>query len=830
MKKFLLGPRLGDVLHSLYIVKSLADGEKADVYLSDHIPYMGNYFTFGLDATFNDIYSTVMKQPYVNTFSKHNGEEDLIDLRTFNINYDYLYKVNWYDSYKALYNVGDKYEKERWLCDIDDKKYDSYKDKVIINFSDGRYCPNYDEVLENIVRNNKCIFIYSLGDKRGYDNFKYKDLLFDYKNCESFHEMYSIIEKCKFYVGNQTMPLALAHGLFKPHIGFLYKNDAIHYKDNYNKNYFWIDNKKRTSENFNKIYNFIKLDKMKLIPDKIGYNNPEFKVNYDFEFDSVSISCDSKIDVNILIFDVDSNGEQQIINCNYASFDNSAGWFGSVNRKKFKEMDCIKVQITDDEVMLKEDIKIVDKYQYLFDIKYVPEENKLYVSSQTDLSVNVAVYESDISILNSDIKFEYNTFWFLVTPKSSFRVEIKDGEKILKEEIIKIKEVYREPKKSTVSLSIIVKDEAPTILMMLNSVLPIIDYYIVVDTGSSDGTQDVVRNFFKEKGIPGEVIESPFNNFGYARNVALNATKGKADYAFWIDADDKLLISPKFDVDKFKSELYKYDGVNISQVNKFQYFSDEDFHENTISGNKLTFFFSTTKEWRWWGPVHEVLICDDPTEVTHSNDLLILKCDVGDSWKEGRKKYERYAKILENYLKEDYNSRWVFYTAQCYLDAGMEENALHWYKKRIEMVGYWEETYYAVFKIAEIKARLGYSMYEVIDSYLQCGKTNMHRVEHLIPIIEHYQYIGEYDIAYLYSSFAMKYAGKSPEPISSLFIDSSVYNWRIYDLHNLSCWWSGRQDEAKETFKKLLEQVNKGLVPQDQVSRILENKKFNIDE
>ena len=74
----------------------------------------------------------------------------------------------------------------------------------------------------------------------------------------------------------------------------------------------------------------------------------------------------------------------------------------------------------------------------------------------------------------------------------------------------------------------------------------------------------------------------------------------------------------------------------------------------------------------------------------------------------------------------------------------------------------------------------------------------------------------------------MKYAGKSPTPNSSLFIDSSVYNWKIYDLHNISCWYSGRIDEAKETFKKLWEQVEKGLVPNEELVRITDNKKYNM--
>ncbi|CAN5517015.1 hypothetical protein BH11ACT8_BH11ACT8_30930 [soil metagenome] len=45
-----------------------------------------------------------------------------------------------------------------------------------------------------------------------------------------------------------------------------------------------------------------------------------------------------------------------------------------------------------------------------------------------------------------------------------------------------------------VCLSMIVKDEAHCIEECLASVLPLITRWVVVDTGSTDGTQDLVRS------------------------------------------------------------------------------------------------------------------------------------------------------------------------------------------------------------------------------------------------------------------------------------------------------------------------------------------------
>ncbi len=376
-------------------------------------------------------------------------------------------------------------------------------------------------------------------------------------------------------------------------------------------------------------------------------------------------------------------------------------------------------------------------------------------------------------------------------------------------------------KPSTISLSIIVKNEANVIERLLKTVYPILDYYVVVDTGSTDGTQDIVRNFFAEKGIPGEVIDHPWKNFEDARNTALQACKGKADFGFWIDADEQLTIDPGFNPQMFKMAISNTDGANI----KVTYGGQNYFRMQ---------LFSTKKPWRWYGPVHEVLVCDEPTHVIEAPGIGTLVTPDGNSWTSEsiQQKYEGHAKILEDYVANDPNKdpRWVFYLAQSYRDAGTPENhkkSLEWYTKRSEMLnGFWEEIYFSLLMCGSLKGSLQYPVHEILEAYRICGKANPHRAEHLIPIILHYHSVKEFDVAYIYSSHAMKFAGKSPFPNSSLFIDPSIYLWKIYDMHSLSCYYSGRMEEAKDTFRKLWKALEKGEVPQSEHARLTENKKF----
>ena len=92
----------------------------------------------------------------------------------------------------------------------------------------------------------------------------------------------------------------------------------------------------------------------------------------------------------------------------------------------------------------------------------------------------------------------------------------------------------------------IVKNEAKIIEAALKSALPFIDFFSIVDTSSTDGTQDVIKNFFHINNVPGVVHERPWVNFGHNRTESMQLADGKADYMLVIDADDELKGSPDF--------------------------------------------------------------------------------------------------------------------------------------------------------------------------------------------------------------------------------------------------------------------------------------------
>ena len=110
---------------------------------------------------------------------------------------------------------------------------------------------------------------------------------------------------------------------------------------------------------------------------------------------------------------------------------------------------------------------------------------------------------------------------------------------------------------ASIGLSIIAKDEVAVIERCLRSVMPLCDYVIVNDTGSTDGTQDAVRAFLKENGLAGEVVETPWQDFATNRTLALAEMRKRddIDYCLMIDADEQLFYAPGFDAVRFKAGL-----------------------------------------------------------------------------------------------------------------------------------------------------------------------------------------------------------------------------------------------------------------------------------
>lgn len=89
-----------------------------------------------------------------------------------------------------------------------------------------------------------------------------------------------------------------------------------------------------------------------------------------------------------------------------------------------------------------------------------------------------------------------------------------------------------------ITLCMIVKNEEQYIEMCLNEALKIADDAIIVDTGSTDRTKELILKY----GDKVKLLESPWkNDFAEARNKSIEQATG--DWILVLDADEKILCS-----------------------------------------------------------------------------------------------------------------------------------------------------------------------------------------------------------------------------------------------------------------------------------------------
>ncbi len=95
--------------------------------------------------------------------------------------------------------------------------------------------------------------------------------------------------------------------------------------------------------------------------------------------------------------------------------------------------------------------------------------------------------------------------------------------------------------RATLSLVMIVRDEAKSLAQAIGSFAGVADEIVVVDTGSTDGTPDLAQI------LGAKVVEHKWrDDFSAARNAGFDACTG--DWVFGLDADERLLPESRAEV------------------------------------------------------------------------------------------------------------------------------------------------------------------------------------------------------------------------------------------------------------------------------------------
>lgn len=303
----------------------------------------------------------------------------------------------------------------------------------------------------------------------------------------------------------------------------------------------------------------------------------------------------------------------------------------------------------------------------------------------------------------------------------------------------------------------IVRNEAPRILRCLRSVTPHVSSYAILDTGSTDGTSELIRAHFTEAAVPGEVASGTFVDFAQARNDALALARmhGDAwDYLLLIDGDMELVVDRPGAIQGLVERVYEIDQRTSA---------------STYPNPRLV---HTSVAARYILPTHEYL--DTANVPFHPlPGVWIRDHDDGASH---AVKYERDERLLrEFHAKNPDDARCIFYLAQTLECIGgqeaLEESAAL-YERRAGLGGFAAEAWHARLMVARVRQRLDDPRF--IADALRAHQERPERAEPIHLLASHYRKRGETTLALLFWR-----AGKDiPLPVGEeLFVEHGIYDW-----------------------------------------------------
>lgn len=235
---------------------------------------------------------------------------------------------------------------------------------------------------------------------------------------------------------------------------------------------------------------------------------------------------------------------------------------------------------------------------------------------------------------------------------------------------------------ATISLVMIVKNEARTLEACLESVKAIVDEWVIVDTGSTDGTQAVIQRYTSN------AFTEVFEDFVTTKNKAL--ALAKCDYILFMDADERLVSGAE------KLRQYAEEGVDAVAGTIL---------ETSVESPTMTYqryrLWRNKPEFRFAGPgVHEFInvfgkmIFDPGIRVFHDHAHR-----TGQSFVE-RQKF--YVDKLKAHLKDHPDDeRALFYLARTYREMNLPLLAVETYRRYLNRNGaYRDERWQAAYDAA----------------------------------------------------------------------------------------------------------------------------------
>lgn len=333
----------------------------------------------------------------------------------------------------------------------------------------------------------------------------------------------------------------------------------------------------------------------------------------------------------------------------------------------------------------------------------------------------------------------------------------------------------------TICLAMIVKNEAAVIKRCIGSVMPIINDWVICDTGSTDETREIISRVPRD--FPGKGIDRPWVDFATNRGETLAyARETGADYALMMDADDTLEVPAGFVMPELTADSYTVDF----------HFGGMRYRRAALFANRLP--------WTYRGVVHEFPYCAEAK--TQGHLPLIVHVGNDGARRQDPLKYHKDAAVLEKALETEQDpflrTRYTFYLGQSWRDAGEPMKAIAAYRQRAGMGGWQEEVYVSLLNIARMKEALGRD--DVITAYLAAVDASATRGEALYKAAHLFRMRRNFGMAYQIALLGVD----RPAPPDGLFVETWVHEYGLLDELAVSAYWYGLYRESVDACEILL--------------------------
>ncbi len=335
------------------------------------------------------------------------------------------------------------------------------------------------------------------------------------------------------------------------------------------------------------------------------------------------------------------------------------------------------------------------------------------------------------------------------------------------------------PQKKTICLNMIVKNESDVITRCLDSVRPLIDTWVIVDTGSTDGTQEVIKKHMKD--IPGELYEKPWVNFGYNREEALQLAKNKADYILFMDADDKLSFDPQFKLPELNLDFYAIPT------------------RSKDTECVLPRLIKSSVDWHWHDVLHEYIQAKEETKGAMLDGVEYVYLHEGSRAKDPQR-CQKDIEVLHQGLKIDpENSRYVFYLGMTYMHAGDYKNALKYFEQRAEMGGIEQVVFVSKLHVAKLQDELKMDKAVIEKSYADAFKYFPSRIEPLYYLVKRAREEGSYQKGFDIASLALHIPRSY-----SVFLEKSIWEYALLTEYAICAYYVQKYKESSSACDKVL--------------------------